>query len=273
MDFNGFSLVLAACAVIFIGVSKAGFGGGLGMLTTPLCVVAFKASGKPPSYAVGILLPLLCAGDMFSLYHYWKKWDTKNLKYLMPGVVVGIILGVQLIDHLKPRQLNIIIGTLAVSFVLFQLCKEFIFRAEGAFNPNYRVGLPCGVGAGITSTIAHGAGPLVSLFLIPQRLPKEVYMGTNILIFTIINWLKFPFFAIDQSMVPFPFLVKHAIITHESLVTGLIFLPLVPLGVWIGVSINRKFSEKTFQRIVYATTLAAGLHLIFNFNFAALFSH
>ncbi|MEY4201068.1 MAG: hypothetical protein RLZZ265_2808, partial [Verrucomicrobiota bacterium] len=28
-------------AVLFIGLSKAGFGGGLGMLTTPLCVLAF----------------------------------------------------------------------------------------------------------------------------------------------------------------------------------------------------------------------------------------
>ena len=35
--------LLAAFGVLFIGLSKAGFGGGLGMLTTPLCVVAFGA--------------------------------------------------------------------------------------------------------------------------------------------------------------------------------------------------------------------------------------
>ena len=61
--------MLAAVAVLFIGLSKAGFGGGLGMLTTPLCVLAFGAKD-----AIGILLPLLCAGDAFSLYHYWGKW-------------------------------------------------------------------------------------------------------------------------------------------------------------------------------------------------------
>jgi uncharacterized membrane protein YfcA len=60
--------LMAAMGSFFIGLSKAGFGGGLGMLSTPLCVVAFGPK------AVGILLPLLCVGDVFSLYFYWKKW-------------------------------------------------------------------------------------------------------------------------------------------------------------------------------------------------------
>ena len=168
--------LLAAFGVLFIGLSKAGFGGGLGMLTTPLCVVAFGAGGKEPTFAVGTILPLLCAGDLFSLYHYWGKWDRQNLKFLLPGVVAGVFVGVQLIGRFSPRQINLSIGVLAVAFVVFQLVKEYIFRAEGSFAPNHRVGVPCGLGAGITSTFAHGAGPVVSVFLIPQRLPKEIYV-------------------------------------------------------------------------------------------------
>jgi uncharacterized membrane protein YfcA len=87
--FDVTTTVLAAIGVLFIGFSKAGFGGGLGMLTTPICVLAFSASGKGPVFAIGILLPLLCAGDAFSIYHYWGKWERKNLKYLLPGVVAG----------------------------------------------------------------------------------------------------------------------------------------------------------------------------------------
>ena len=83
------TILPAAVGVLFIGLSKAGFGGGLGMLTTPLCVLAFGAGGRDPSFAIGTLLPLLCAGDAFSLYHYWGKWERKNMLYLLPGVVVG----------------------------------------------------------------------------------------------------------------------------------------------------------------------------------------
>ncbi len=257
--FDFTTILLASLGVLFIGLSKAGFGGGLGMLTTPICVLAFSVKGQDPSFAIGILLPLLCAGDAFSMYHYWGKWERKNLTFLLPGVVVGVIIGVQLIGILSARQLNIAIGLLAVAFVAFQFVKEKIFRAEGAFAPNHTLGVPCGIGAGITSTIAHGAGPLVSVFLIPQQMPKEIYMSTTVLMFTCINWIKLPFF------------IGKGIITRETLLTGLCFLPLVPVGVWLGVWLNRKFSEKLFLRLVYGITLVTGLQLIFNFHPAKLF--
>ena len=253
------TILLASLGVLFIGLSKAGFGGGLGMLTTPLCVLAFSARGREPSFAIGVLLPLLCAGDAFSLWHYWGKWEKKNLAYLLPGVVVGVVIGVQLVDQFKPRQLNVCIGLLALSFVTFQFVKEKIFRAEGAFAPNHAVGVPSGIGAGITSTFAHGAGPVVSLFLIPQQMPKEIYVGTTVLVFSWINWIKAPFF------------VWKGIITADSLKTGLTYLPLIPVGVWLGVWLNRKFSERLFLKMVYVFTLLAGLQLIFNFNVAKWF--
>lgn len=253
--------LIAALAVLFIGLSKAGFGGGLGMLTTPLCVFAFG-----PKQAIGILLPLLCAGDAFSLYHYWGKWERRNLKYLLPGVVIGVVIGVQLIGRFSARELNIAIGLLAVAFVIFQFVKEIIFRAEGAFAPNHWLGVPSGIGAGITSTFAHGAGPVVSLFLIPQQLPKELYVGTTVLVFTWINWIKMPFFCIDQGMLHLPFLVREALITRVTLRESLFFFPLIPIGVWLGVWLNRKFSEALFVKLVYAFTLLTGLELIFQFD-------
>ncbi len=252
-------ILLAAIGVLFIGFSKAGFGGGLGMLTTPLCVLAFSAKGKEPTYAIGILLPLLCAGDAFSIYHYWGKWERKNLKYLLPGVVVGVVIGVQLIGRFSSREMNVAIGLLAVLFVVFQLVKERIYRAEGAFSPSHATGVPFGIGAGITSTFAHGAGPLVSLFLIPQKMSKEFYVGTSVLVFTWINWIKMPFF------------VQQGIITQETLLTGLRYFPLVPIGVWLGIWLNRKVSEQLFLKSVYLITFLAGLQLIFNFNLARLF--
>jgi uncharacterized protein len=256
-----FKIILAVFAVTFIGISKAGFGGGLGMLTTPMAVLAFGSKD-----AVGIVLPLLCAGDAFSLYHYWGKWEKRNLAYVLPGVVVGVIIGVQLVGMLNPRQLNVAIGSLAVVFVLFQVTKEKIFAAEGAFKPNHAVGVPCGVGAGITSSISHGAGPLIALFLIPQRMPKEIFVGTNVFIFTWINWIKLPFFAIDQSMLPWPVFTPHALITPETLWLSAKYFALVPVGVWLGVWMNRRFSEKGFMRFVYVALFLTGLELIFKFE-------
>jgi uncharacterized protein len=255
------TLVLAVFAVVFIGLSKAGFGGGLGILTTPLCVLAFAREGHASSFAIGTVLPLLCAGDMFSLYHYWGKWRRQNLRYLLPGAVIGVIVGVQLVDMFKekPRVLNMAIGIIAVSFVIFQLVKERIFAAEGAFEPNHAIGVPCGIGMGITSTFAHGAGPVASLFLIPQRMPKEIYVGTTVLVFTWINWIKVPFFA------------AKGIITWETMKVALWLLPLVPVGVWLGVWLNRRISEAMFLRVVYVFIFITGVQLIANFDVAGWF--
>jgi len=264
MDWS--SLLLASFAVLFIGVAKAGFGGGLGMLVTPLCVLAFGSKT-----AIGILLPLLCAGDAFSLYHYWRQWRAMNLKFLLPGVVVGVIFGVQLIGHFSARQLNLAIGLIAVLFAGFQFAKDRIFRAEGAFAPNHKIGIPCGIGMGVTSTFAHGAGPLAAMFLIPQRLPKEIFVGTSVLLFTCVNWIKLPFFCIDRSLVDWPVFAPESLITPATLLTSAKFFPLVPLGVWLGVWLNRRISEKIFVKAIYTILLLTGLQLIFNFDLAAPF--
>ena len=74
------AIALISLAVLFIGVSKAGLGGGLGMLTTPVCVLAFGLIGERPQFAVGFLLPLLIVGDMVSLWHYWGQWLRGHIK-------------------------------------------------------------------------------------------------------------------------------------------------------------------------------------------------
>ena len=254
-------LAFAIVAVLFIGISKAGFGGGLGLLTTPLAVLTFGSKD-----ALGIILPLLCAGDAFSLWNYWGKWEARNLKFLLPGVVVGIVLGVQLVNKARPEQLNVAIGSIAVAFVLFQLVKEKIFRAEGAFAPNHRVGVPIGLATGVASTFAHGAGPIVSMFLIPQRLPKEVFVATNVLIFTFVNWLKMPFFCLDQTQIPLPVFAPRPLITGHTLLLSLVFFPLVPIGVWLGVWMNQRISERNFMRVVFTFLFVTGLELIFHFE-------
>lgn len=250
MEMPASSIFLIIAGILLMGFSKAGFGGGLGILTTPLCVLAFERMHKPPAFAIGFVLPLLILADAASVWHYRRNWELSNLKFLMPGVVIGVLIGVRLIDRFSPHQLNVAIGAISMGFVLFQLAKEKIFAAEGKFAPNHTVGVPCGVVAGITSTFANGAGPVISMFLIPQNLPKMIYVGTNALIFCCINWIKFFIF------------VPKGIITRETLLYGAAYVPVIPIGVWLGVLLNRRVPERWFIRLVYLFTFLTGLHLV-----------
>jgi len=96
-------------------------------------------------------------------------------------------------------------------------------------------------------------------------------VGTNVLLFAWVNWIKLPFFCVGRSLVNLPVFAPHALITPATLLTSATFFPLVPLGVWLGVWLNRRFSEQGFTRMIYAILFFTGVQLIGNFDLAALF--
>lgn len=55
----------AVPAVLIVGLSKGGFGGGLGVLGVPLLSLAVS-----PVQAAAVLLPVLCVMDLASLWAF-----------------------------------------------------------------------------------------------------------------------------------------------------------------------------------------------------------
>jgi len=52
-----------------------------------------------------------------------------------------------------------------------------------------------------------------------------------------------------------PFFIANGVITAGTLTKSLYLLPLVPVGVWLGVWLNRRFNETWFIRVVLVTLL------------------
>ena len=78
--------LIAVISVILMGLAKGGFAG-LGMTAT-----ALLASVVPPLQAVALLAPILMVQDIMTVYAYRREWDARNLKILLPGGVLGVIL-------------------------------------------------------------------------------------------------------------------------------------------------------------------------------------
>jgi hypothetical protein len=83
------------------------------------------------------------------------------------------------------------------------------------------------------------------MFLIPQRLPKEIYVGTTVLVFAW-NWIKFVFFVPDK------------IITLQTAAYSASLLSFVPLGVWCGLWLNKRISDRIFIKFVYYSPFLPG---------------
>ena len=105
--------LLAALAVLIIGISKSGFGSGLAVLGVPLMAIAIS-----PAKAAAILLPLLIVLDLFNVIHYRGRFDRTNLFILLPAALIGILVGSLTFRYLSDANIRIMIGGIAIFFVL-----------------------------------------------------------------------------------------------------------------------------------------------------------
>ena len=57
--------------------------------------------------------------------------------------------------RLEPRHFSLIIEILAVSFVVFQVVKERVFKNKTPFEPGYGTGTAVGIGARLIPAPLH----------------------------------------------------------------------------------------------------------------------
>ena len=179
-DYPTVFWILAAVAVTFVGIAKAGFGGGIGIVATPLMALAI-----PVADAAAILLPLLIVCDVFAVMHYRKTFDRRSIKLLLPGAVVGIAVGAAFFGYSSgnERVLQVGLGVLSVVFVAFQAGRALIFGFLSERRPPAGEGIAMGAISGFTSTLAHAGGPPVTVLALNKRsaLPRLGPDGKSLL--------------------------------------------------------------------------------------------
>ena len=235
----------AAPALLITGISKGGFGGGLAIVGVPLMSLVIA-----PAQAAAIMLPILILMDWIGVGAYRKTWDRGTLAVMLPGAAVGIALGGLVFGALNEDLVRLVLGVVAVAFSLnFLLPRR---RSKPARRPNaWRGGLFGGL-SGFTSTIAHAGGPPASMYLLPLRLDKTVFVGTTVILFTAINLMK---------VVPYALIGQFS---GTNLLTSLALAPLAPLGVFAGLWLHRRVDEGVFYRLCYSFVLITGLKLIYD---------
>lgn len=246
-DYPTLFWVTAVFAMILIGISKAGFGGGVGAIATPLMALTISVTD-----AAAILLPILIVADLFSLRHYWNVYDRKSLRLMLPGAVVGIALGAFFFGYFEhnERTLKLILGIVSLIFVAYQLVRKLILGALLQSKPPQWAGVVLGGAAGFTSTLAHAGGPPATIYLLPQQLPRHIFVGTSVIFFFLVNLVK---------LVPYSAL---GLLRVGNITTILILAPLTFLGVQLGVWLNKRFSDRYFTFVIYALLLLTGFELV-----------
>jgi uncharacterized protein len=242
-DLDPVFLAAALFCVVITGISKSGLGGGLGQLSVPIMAVFIS-----PVAAAAIMLPILCAIDLFNIWGYRKHFHRGNLIALVPGAVLGIGIGALTFRYIDENAVRLILGVLSLIFSLTYFLQQSPVKADSLWGRWF--GAFCGTLAGFTSFVAHAGGGPVKIYLLPQRLDKKVFVGTQVFFFFIINQIKiWPYLWLGQF-------------STENLSTSLILMPAVPVGVWLGWRLIKVIAAETFYKICYALLFIAGIKLI-----------
>jgi len=253
-QYEWVDLFLIGVCLFLVGMSKGGFP--VGSIALPLLILVWPTQVQAARAAVGFMLPMLCLMDIVALIFYRKHVLWGRLIYLMPATLLGVAVASVLfvsdsaVVAISDRVLKILIGVLGIIFVGYFAAKKWILRHLNASQPNWKKGTLFGFVAGITSTLAHAAGPVMQMYLLPQQLEKKKFAGTTCAYFWMLNLIKLlPFYLLGR-------------INGENLRLGAVLLPVIPLGVTLGWWLTHKTEQKHYMALIYAVLLITSVTLI-----------
>ena len=246
MEINLLFFLCVVPAIILYGIAKSGLGGSMTLISIPLMTIVM-----PLGQALAIVLPILILSDTVAVYKFRKNFDAETLKLLVPGAAVGIIIGSMTFTFFSESLLKFIIGLMGFMFAghyfLFKL-KNIIPLKKSIFK-----GGICSIISGFTSFCVHAGGTPLSVYLLPLRMKKEVYVGTRVIFFSCINLIKFPFY------------INLSIVTIDSIKQSLLLFPLAVLGIGIGYQILKVIKETAFYNFIYILILFSSAKLILDY--------
>lgn len=235
---------VAVPVVLMMGLSKGGMGDVLGMLAVPLLALVVS-----PVQAAAILLPILIVMDVAALWSWRGSGDTKLLRLMLPGALIGIAIGWATSAMVPDYVLRLIIGLVALSFAIRYFYNRFR-RSETPPRQHNRVKAGFwSLLAGYSSFVAHAGGPPYQVYALPLRLPPKDYTGTAVKLFAIINAVKLiPYFMLGQ-------------LNTTNLAISATLFPIAPLATIAGAYMVRRMRPEVFYPFMYTMCALAGLKL------------
>ena len=243
---TAFQLTILAVSALLVGVNKSGIPG-LGMLPVILLAVAFDLN---PGFATGVMLLMICAGDIFAVSYYRKNADWKIVLRLLPYTMLGLALGFVTLRYLnRPEHLRIMIGWIILLLAAVHLVRVAFFK-HAAVPSHWAFSAVVGLTAGFTTQVANAAGPVMALYLLSMKLPKDRYVGTCAWFFMIMNWTKLPVFCFEGR------------VTLAALYAVLPMLPLILVGAVLGVLFVKRAPQRFFEVVIEIIVIVSAVKLL-----------
>jgi hypothetical protein len=234
---------LAIPAVVALGLSKGGFAG-VGQMAVPMLALVM-----PPLEAAAIMLPIMIVQDWTAVWVYRKEWNGRILAIMIPGALIGIAAAGWLASYTSDAAVRVFIGVTTIAFVIYNWVGAMRIAKEEK-PASIAGGVIWGALSGFTSTISQAGGPPYQMYVLSQKLPKMIFVGTTAVFFASMNAVKvIPYVALGQF-------------STKGLGTSLALMPLALATNQLGFWLVRRVSQELFYKITLVLMFLISIELV-----------
>ena len=244
LGFDWTAFLLGGLAALLVGFSKTGMPGA----AIPAVALMAEAFREETKLSVGAMLPILLVGDLFALAYYRRHAHWGRLVELFPYVLAGMVPGYLVLWLAPSDTFRVLLGVIILVLLALQVARQR-FSWQPLPDRRWLVGTT-GLLAGFGTTVGNAAGPVMSIYLIGQRLDKQEFLGTA-------AWF---FFLVNASKIPGFFLL--GMITRQTLRLDSALIPIVMLGALTGVFVVKRIPQSVFNLLVLLLAGIAALRMV-----------
>ena len=236
-SFDVAILGIAAFAASLVG-SVAGSGGTAVLL--PILVIYFGVRDAIPILTIANL-----SSNLGRVWFNWREIVVPVVVWFALGAIPLALAGAVLFV----KTPNVILTRILGAFLLITVAWRRFGR--GSLKIHWAGWFaPLGAVFGLLAGLFEGVGPLMAPFFLAYGLVRGAYIGTDAMATVLMQVSKLAVFG------------QNHIIAQRILAFGLILVPFMLAGAFVGKKLVERISERIFVVIIDATLLFAGANFV-----------
>lgn len=183
-------------------------------------------------------------------YGIWKVRRALKWRRVLPFVIggaVGVPLGAYLLVYTNPAYLRIGVGVLLIVYATYNLAKPTFSPVSSTAAADLGIGVLNGLLGGLT-----GLGGVISTVWVqlgggPKDAQRAVFQ---------------PVLFMTMVMTTLTFAASGHLFNGDVLKLFLLGLPILLIGLWVGVYLYGKLDDAAFRKVILLLLLVSGVSLV-----------
>lgn len=239
MFFN-LAIVLSGAFFAAFAVGVVGFAGALVASALWLQVMS-PTDAVPLVIATGITVHILSLSSMRRSVNFSRLWP------FLAGGVIGVPAGTWLLSNAEPGPFRMAIGLFLIAYSLFSIALPRL-RAV-TYGGRWADGV-VGLAGGVLGGAAGLSGVAPTMWSGLRGWPKEEQRGVYQPFILIIHGMSLAWLAVEGVL-------------NDTLAKNILMsLPVLVLGVWLGLRLFNRVNDRQFRRVVLLLLLVSGVALV-----------